>query len=93
MTAAELLQNRTHPLLRQISAVTPSLVAGEFEVAQIHGMIADVTYSIPDNQNWFALPRATRAVAVVALRIKRLTEVLSQWEANERAKAEQRSRK
>lgn len=90
MGALELLQKRAHPLLQQTSNLTPAPLEGEFEAAATYGYTPDLTYTIDENRNWFALPRPTRAAMVVYLRVSRLGASLNQYDSAEREKAKRK---
>lgn len=64
MTFLELVETKSHPVLQAPSHVKSDLLPGELSAARAHGLIPDITMTALNN--WFDLPRETRAFLVAA---------------------------
>ena len=70
-------------MLRKQNPITQHSVTTEFHVASKHGFIFDI--ELIQNNNWFDLPRSTRATYVAQYKLENLTNAINQHDAmNER---------
>lgn len=82
-----MLQSRNHPALARSSGLMSSPLEAEFEAAHASGLIPDLQFEVTPERNWFELSRLTRAQIVVRFKLKNLSDVLLQWDANRRGKS------
>lgn len=89
MSYGELIKRKAHPVLQRTNRKhQPDPLLNEIVVARAHGLIADVTNTIPPEQNWFMLPRITRAVLVAAYGLERTERAILDYDDAERQRAE-----
>src|SRR5687768_8336896 len=79
----ELVQSKNHPALKAPNKIKHNLLPDEFAVAAKYGFIPDITMSIPASQNWFNLPRATRATMMAQVHIENVSAIITKLDQDD----------